>query len=119
MEELSRRLSDWYFEASGGLPLTSHVRDFYFALQDLLRLVATAPEWKAERSEVEPREVFRAVLQREKLHNAMQTPDSLDNLEPGTWQSTAKSLGKEWRKDVVKLAAGWDRLGPGGWFAVL
>ena len=117
--DLTKQLSDWYFSEAGGLMLTQHVRDFYFSLQDLLRTVATASEWKAERVTVEPRDVFRTLLEREGFHHAKQTLDSLDNLEPGEWQEAAKSLGKSWRMDVKKLAASWSRLNPGEQFAVL
>src|SRR5687768_15759945 len=54
-DDLSKRLSDWYFSEHGGLMLTQEVRPFYFALQELLRRVADAQEWEAVRpSDVQP-----------------------------------------------------------------
>jgi hypothetical protein len=32
MEKMSKKLSDWYFSETGGLMLTKHNRDLYFAL---------------------------------------------------------------------------------------
>lgn len=49
--ELVAKLSDWYFSDCGGLLLTAQSRDFYFALQDLLRIIcSTYDNWKADRS---------------------------------------------------------------------
>src|SRR5712691_1375298 len=55
-EALSKKLSDWYFSESGGFLLTQPVRHFYFALQDLLRVIAKSDDWTADRS-VPPEEL--------------------------------------------------------------
>ena len=51
VSDLSSKLSDWYFSECGGLLLTPQARDFYFALQDLLRATSKFPEdWDTDRS---------------------------------------------------------------------
>ena len=43
------QFTDWYFSEKGGLMLTSHNRDLYFALQDLVEAVGSKPDWQAKR----------------------------------------------------------------------
>jgi hypothetical protein len=50
IEKLSKDLSDWYFSALGGMYMTPHVREYYFALQDLLAAAARFPDWTATRT---------------------------------------------------------------------
>jgi hypothetical protein len=123
-KKLSEQLTDWYFSEEGGLLLSRHVRDFYFALQDLLRAVAAAPEWKAERSHEGPRDVLNRILNRERLSGATETLAYLEGLdgcdgELGKWPDSAASHAKAWRRDVEALAGRWDTLQPMERFAVL
>jgi hypothetical protein len=122
-KKLSAELSDWYFNEDGGLLLTRHVRDFYFALQDLLRS-AGAQEWRAERSPEAPREMFTGLLAREGLLGAQDALEYLTGpdgagVDPNEWPGPAASLAKRWRQDIARLATRWDRLQPAERFAVL
>lgn len=73
---LSEDLSDWYFLESGGLLLTPFVRDFYFALQDLLRAIAKEDvQWTIDRTTADPRGVFEKVLD---AHGLVQTKQVFD-----------------------------------------
>jgi hypothetical protein len=117
---MSKNLSDWYFSEDGGLMLTSHNRDLYFALQDLLDGVAHADnDWEAERIPA-LKETFTAVLERRGLTDAQALLDHLDKAEPKNWPSdNVGALAQAWRKDVVSLATGWGDLDPHERFAVL
>jgi hypothetical protein len=120
MKEMSKQLSNWYFSVTGGLMLTSHNRDLYFALQDLVSRVgaATAP-WEAERI-AGPREVFEGVLKQRGLDNARALMEELDRAVPQEWPSAGlEEAAGAWRKDVGSLAAGWGEIDPGQRFAVL
>ena len=65
--KLFESLTGWYFSECGGLLLTPQARDFYFALQNLLRITSSLPDdWQADRfgeleGEAEP--IFRRVLE--------------------------------------------------------
>lgn len=121
MECLSTQLSDWYFSADGGLMLTSHSRELYFALQGLVRGVAAPniPDWEAERTP-EPEETFKAVLELKKLPDALGFIQYADQATPTDWHGRKLvRLAHEWRTDVVSLKDGWDELDPGKRFAVL
>jgi hypothetical protein len=122
--KLSVELSNWYFSPAGGLMLTRQVRDFYFALQDLLRSVAEAPAWQAERPAGNHRETFVAVLKREQLHDALATLDYLKGFDqPGVglvdWPRSAPDIADKWKTDIAKLATGWDTLSAVEGFVVL
>ena len=122
--KLSGELTDWYFSPAGGLLLTRQVRDFYFALQDLLRSAAAAPPWHAERAVDGYRATFVAVLEREQLPGAMATLGYLASFdEPGAdlgdWPRTAPDMARSWRTDISKLGAGWEGLSADEGFAVL
>jgi hypothetical protein len=120
IEKLSKALSDWYFSESGGLLLSAPVRDFYFALQDLLRAITRdGHNWKADRSSDDPRRLFREILQREELAGAITTLEKLEALDIRDWPKVAVALGQMWRKDIPKLATRWSSLGPDERFAVL
>jgi hypothetical protein len=120
LKEMSRKLSDWYFSATGGLMLTSHNRDLYFALQDLAsRVGGAATDWEAERT-ANPRETFEAVLARSGLDNARALIEHLDTAGPQNWPSNdIGELASAWRKDVAKVATGWAELDSRERFAVL
>ena len=72
MATMSKELTAWYFSDKGGLMLTSHNRDLYFALQDLVDLVGSKPDWQAERVR-EPKVAFEAVVGEERLDLAART----------------------------------------------
>jgi hypothetical protein len=58
---LSSKLSDWYFSEHGGFLLTTPLRTFYFAFQDLLRAVERTADWYA----VRPTDPDGAMMQEE------------------------------------------------------
>jgi hypothetical protein len=120
MKEMSKKLSNWYFSVNGGLMLTSHNRELYFALQDLVSRVGSAPApWAAERK-AKPRKVFEGVLKQRGLDNARALMKDLDNAAPQDWPTAGlEGAADAWRKDVGKLAAGWGEIDPGQRFAVL
>jgi hypothetical protein len=117
--EMSKNLSGWYFSESGGLMLTSHNRDLYFALQDLVSAVADQPGWEGERMR-EPRAPFLAVLDRRTLTAARALVEYLDDVDVSGWPSTEiETLARDWRTDVAKLAEAWPELDGKERFAVL
>jgi hypothetical protein len=120
MKDMSKKLSDWYFSDDGGLMLTSHNRDLYFALQDLVSGVAKAGmEWEAERI-LDPRETFKAVLERRGLTRAQGLIEHLDKTGPKNWPTEdVEELARAWRKDVANLATGWVQIDSRERFAVL
>src|SRR4051794_5196153 len=102
MGDLSEKLSQWYFSEKGGLMLTSHNRDLYFALQDLLSSVANQESWKGERMRA-PKESFLAVLDRQKLTRARALVDHLAHIDVSTWPGDVEALTRGWHEDVNKL----------------
>ena len=144
--ELLQKLTAWYFGECGGLLLTSNVREFYFALQDLLRVTSTMPgEWQADRAEElegQAESAFRKIVEvrfPKVLSPASRSPeearpdgtdaarfddgiDVLDYFKRGrreTWQAQPLELGKAWRRTVNQLAAIWMELTERERFAVL
>lgn len=122
--KLQRELSNWYFSDKGGLFLTRQVRDFYFALQDLLRAVGEKPDWRAERPTEDARDVFLEVLKDEGLIGAQKTMAYLKRLDesggnPEDWPASAPGLAHEWKVDIKKLHGRWDDLDSRKHFAVL
>jgi hypothetical protein len=119
MGEMSKELSDWYFSETGGLMLTSHNRDLYFALQDLVSAVANQPGWEAQRTR-EPRVMFLAVLERRGRTAARALVEHLDEVDLSVWPGAdIETLARDWREDVAKLAEGWPELNEQERFAVL
>jgi hypothetical protein len=118
MGKLSKKLSDWYFSEKGGLMLTSHNRDLYFALQDLVSSVADQPSWMGERTR-EPRPSFLAVLDRQNLTRARALIDHLDHVDVSAWPGDVETLTRGWHEDVEQLAAEWPALDGKEHFAVL
>jgi hypothetical protein len=123
VSKLASNLSDWYFSESGGLLLTPQARDFYFALQDLLRFTSRIPgKWETERSEESAgtqRQTLQEVL---KLVSADQANSVLDYFSRGDfqdWQIVAAGYGKQWRADVQSIADRWKTLDEKQRFAVL
>jgi hypothetical protein len=106
-------LSDWYFSECGGLLLTPQARDFYFALQDLLRATSRAPEeWSAARFE-EPEgdrhHIFRTVLEATGS-DAISVLDYFWEGKFENWPKEASDLGKKWRAGIKDVAAAWNEL---------
>jgi hypothetical protein len=121
--DLSSKLSDWYFTEYGGLMLTPQARDFYFALQDLLRAASSAPEdWDADRageSEGSQKRTVRAVLTARGAGSAV---DVLDYISVGSfadWEDRAAGLAKAWRDGINVVAGAWKELDRKERFAVL
>jgi hypothetical protein len=123
VRSLSTELSDWYFSAAGGLLLTRQARDFYFALQDLLRTTADFPEeWSVDRAgaaENDPMSVFKDAL---KQTGQLEAGGVVDYYSEGMfddWQSQAPRLAKNWRAGIRQIAAAWSGLDNAQRFAVL
>lgn len=121
--DLSSKLSDWYFSDCGGLLLTPQSRDFYFALQDLLRATSKLPEdWAADRSEEsegDQKDIFRGVLAARGADEAISVLDDLSTSALEEWQNVAADLGKKWKKGINKVAAAWKELDKRQRFATL
>ena len=128
--ELSRDLSNWYFSENGGLLLTPQAREFYFALQNLLRnTFSIANKWKVDRSEVsegKQKEILREVLIRfadDKYEESLEKPsDVLKYFEDADfeyWQEIAPTKGRTWRKGINYVAEEWDKLNNEQRFAIL
>jgi hypothetical protein len=120
MGEMSKKLSDWYFSANGGLMLTSHNRDLYFALQDLVSTVADEEkDWEAERTS-DPRTTFEHVLDRSELRAGQALTKHLGTVKPEGWPTEGlEAMAEAWREDVEKLAKGWAEIDNTERFAVL
>jgi hypothetical protein len=123
VSDLSLKLSDWYFSECGGLLLTPQARDFYFALQDLLRTTSTCPgDWDANRSEEskgDQQSILRAVLTEKSANGAIGVLDYLSSGGFEDWQNKAPNLAKEWRKGINDVAADWNKLDRRQRFATL
>jgi hypothetical protein len=112
--DLSSKLSDWYFSECGGLLLTPQARDFYFALQDLLRATSKIPEdWDVDRleeSEGAEKLIFQAVLKARSADGAISALEYLSTGALEDWQNKAADLAKGWRKGINDVAAAWNEL---------
>jgi hypothetical protein len=113
--ELSDSLTSWYFSESGGLMMTWQCREFYFALQDLLRSVAGIDGWRWERRRTGVHEEFRAFLRERGLEGAEQAVDYLEQLDRRevpihTWRSQGPLLAKGWRDNINEVPGMWDDL---------
>jgi hypothetical protein len=121
--DLSSKLSDWYFSECGGLLLTAKARDFYFALQDLLRATLRVPEeWSAVRSEEHQggqKLIFRTVLEARNSNEAISVLDYFSEGKFDNWQEMASDLGKKWKVGIRDVATAWNELDEGQRFASL
>jgi hypothetical protein len=120
--ELSSKLSDWYFSECGGLLLTPQARDFYFALQDLLRATAKCPkDWNAERPEgaKEAADIFQAVLVANQADGAIAVLEYLSHGVPNDWQDQAAGHAKNWQSAINALASAWNKFDSRQRFATL
>lgn len=131
VDEMLKKLSGWYFSATGGLMLTSHNRELYFALQDLFRTVAAKTDWEAERTP-QPRRVFEGVLERarsdttdpsreEALGAAKELIEHLDAVDVRHWpDAETEAKVRRWRsKAVPEMETLWAELDNCERFAVL
>lgn len=115
---LSTQLSNWYFSEYGGLLLTPQARNFYFALQDLLRTTSTVPEeWVAVRSPASggtQKDMLRALLigwqQRPAAAAAADVLDYFSAAVFHDWDTVAPSYGSDWRDGMSEVATHWSEL---------
>ncbi len=123
VRDLSSKLSDWYFSECGGLLLTPQVREFYFALQDLLRTTSrAAEEWKAcrpEASDLTEKDIFVAVLNAKNVQGAIDASQFLAASGLQSWQSQAKEHAEKWKAGISHVATAWNELDSGQRFATL
>jgi hypothetical protein len=98
--------------------LTSHIRQLYFTLQDLVKAVAAEPDWKAERMR-DPASTFEVLVRERDLKSAQALIGYLKEIEPNDWPGREiESLARGWGDDVVKLADDWATLDARERFAV-
>jgi hypothetical protein len=119
---LSTDLSNWYFSECGGLLLTEQSRDFYFALQDLLRKTSEFPEdWDVERSGVgsDQKSVLREVLKELSAiggisetgaDKAIKVLEYISNGNFEDWQNRAVALAKDWSGGMEQVVDAWKDL---------
>jgi hypothetical protein len=114
VRNLSSKLSDWYFSECGGLLLTPQVREFYFALQDLLRATAQFPgEWQTSRpaaSDMTEKDMFVAVLRARGAQGAIDALQFVGTSDLRTWQSEAQEHAAKWKAGINHLATVWKEL---------
>lgn len=97
--ELSQALSTWYFSPAGGMYLTVRARDFYFALQDSLRIVSSLKGWACTERPDDPKDIFRLFVRENSTFN----PAGLDrpeNIKHEDWRDVCKSLAKKLEADT-------------------
>jgi hypothetical protein len=139
--KLLENMSNWYFSECGGLLLTPRARDFYFALQDLLRVTSSMPEtWSASRSAVLEGEtehilggVFQAKLpqvapndkeaasdrQPVTSKQALDVLKLFEEITPKNWPDQPLVIGKTWKRAINEVSAIWPELTESQKFAVL
>ena len=78
--------------------MTQPVRHFYFALQDLLRVISTGDDWTADRSipHAELPGRFKKVLQSQELGGGLAATKFLAHVKPADWPGPAEDHGKQW-----------------------
>jgi hypothetical protein len=118
---LSATLSDWYFSKTGGLLLTRQAREFYFALQDLLKAISTTSDWQAVEVAGDQRITLRSVLKRLDLQTSAETLRYFDAATFENWSDVAHSHGTAWKSDLLVIARekNWLALADAERFAVL
>ena len=123
VRKLISGLTEWYFSECGGLLLTQQARDFFFALQDILRTASLIPEeWRAVRSE-KPKGGHKSILQA--LLRARNSDDAISVLNYFSqgkfddWQERAIDLGGKWKSGIRKIGAAWMEINEGERFAAL
>ena len=98
VRRLSSQLSDWYFGKNGGLFLTIRTREFYFALQDVLRVAGRLPDWECAARPTGTRELFAnlvAELTRRQVVVGFRLADMErpESLNPRVWRDLCKLVG--------------------------
>lgn len=111
---LSESLMKWYFTHFGGMLLTPHALEFYFAMQELARSARDAPDWETPRISGDHKEKFKNILEgkgknilEEKvLNEALKIINDLDDPETdlgkwypektGNWKTAIQMLGNQW-----------------------
>ena len=119
---LSGTISDWYFSPTGGLLLTKDAREFYFALQNLLRTVsATSSDWLATPVSADQREIAMKALARFNLREAMATREYFRQEQFDNWSDVAHRYGMAWNAGLQTIAQepNWLALSENERFAVL
>src|SRR5262249_33685939 len=108
------KLSNWYFSACGGLLLTPQARDFYFALQDLLRATSNSPDdWEVVRpqeSGENERDLFKAVVRAKGTTEAVSAFEYIKSDALDEWQTLAPGHAQNWRKGINAIADKWGEL---------
>jgi hypothetical protein len=108
------KLSDWYFSDCGGLLLTPQARDFYFALQDLLRALSSSPDdWEVVRpqeSGENEKDLFKAVMRAKSTAAAISAFEYIKSDALDEWQAKAPGHADSWRKGVNSIADKWGEL---------
>ena len=119
-EDLSKALSDWYFSEAGGLMLTSHAREFYFALQSVVGRAAAIPGWEARRGEEDPAAVFERVLSA-RAPRVEDVEAHLDGIADADWPAEdTEQIGKNWKTRLEELVeTSWMGLDDNERYAVL
>jgi hypothetical protein len=132
--DLSSNLSNWYFSECGGLLLTPQARDFYFALQDLLRATSRVSEdWVAERPEKsgDEKHIFQELLKARSADaaigadaangaaEAFRAFEFVSTVALEDWQKLAAGFAKDWREGINTIAEVWQQLDKRQRFATL
>jgi hypothetical protein len=94
------------------------VRDFYFALQDLLRAASEVTDWQAERSSEDPKILFQQVLA-STAGAPVTVFEYFDKGDFADWLGKAVQNGDAWRKGIRQMARGWGAFTSTQRFAVL
>jgi hypothetical protein len=117
--DLAESLSDWYFSATGGLLLTTPVRELYFALQNLLHEVGAGDDWTGRRTEA-TRTVFVEFLERSDLGAAKAFMVFLDQRAVDGWPpDDIVERARKWRADIQRIPPLWSGLEPEVRFAIV
>ena len=100
--------------------VTSHVREFYFALHDLAHGVGGAPDdWQSERSSDDQKSTFESILKRLKLTDALEVMAKLSQADRAEWPVVTAADGRRWRTATQTLAGRWPELDECERFVVL
>ncbi len=111
--KLSKSLTDWYFSECGGMFLTSHAREFYFAFQDLARTAGSASDdWTVRRPPGDHKQSFQKILKDKRRENALATIETLSdpNIDFTDWPPSKNLNAKGWRNDIATLGKEWSSL---------
>jgi hypothetical protein len=119
-QDLSKRLTEWYFSKEGGMFMTPHVREVYFALQNLLHVTGNmAPDWRAERYNGELLKQLQRLLENRGQYAATQFREVMTRDDLSNWPFIKPNDCKEWGRGVAALADDWQNLNERERFVVL